>query len=426
MKHLLLTTIAAVVLVGCGPSVDIHEAAEAGNIEAVKQYLADGEDVNANDEFGFTPLLHAASSGHKEIVELLISNGANVNAKGDLGTTPLLWAAINGHKEVVELLIAKGADVMAKRAGRTPLHRAASNGHKEIVELLIANGADVNDIAGEGGWGTPLHRARTKEVAELLILRGANVNAKTTSGRTPGRTPLDVAAEWQASAGPQQGIIEIADLLRKHGGKMSDWFNADKSIHTAASGGNIEAVKQHLAAGADVNAKNDREWQSFGYQASGPDATPLHPAALYGHKEVVELLITAGADVNTKEKYEKTPLHHATRAGYYEIVKMLIAAGADVNVKNIAGKTPLDFDGNADLVDGEIADLLRKHGAKHGEKPAPALGDEYDLVEVEDTDGDGVDDYDESLLGSDGKPIGDKDDPKITPTSAQIKAGTPP
>ena len=167
-------------------------------------------------------------------------------------------------------------------------------------------------------------------------------------------------------------------------------------------------------------------WQSFGYQASGPDATPLHPAALYGHKEVVELLITAGADVNAKEKYEKTPLHHAAKAGYYEIVELLIAAGADVNVKNIAGKTPLDFDGNADLVDGEIADLLRKHGAKHGEKPAPALGDEYDLVEVEDTDGDGVDDYDESLLGSDGKPIGDKDDPNITPTSAQINAGTPP
>jgi len=227
MKHLLLTTIAAVLVVGCGPSMSIHEAAELGNIEAVKQYLADGEDVNANDEFGFTPLLHAASSGHKEIVELLISNGANVNAKGDLGTTPLLWAAINGHKQVVELLIAKGADVMAKRAGRTPLHWAASNGHKEVVELLIANGADVNDIAGEGGRGSPLHRARTKEVAELLILRGANVNAKTTSGRTPGRTPLDVAAEWQASAGPQQGIIEIADLLRKHGGKMSKELKAE-------------------------------------------------------------------------------------------------------------------------------------------------------------------------------------------------------
>jgi len=34
MKHLLLTTIAAVVLVGCGPSVDIWEAAKDGNIKA--------------------------------------------------------------------------------------------------------------------------------------------------------------------------------------------------------------------------------------------------------------------------------------------------------------------------------------------------------------------------------------------------------
>jgi len=34
MKHLLLTTIAAVLLVGCGPSVDIWEATKDGNIKA--------------------------------------------------------------------------------------------------------------------------------------------------------------------------------------------------------------------------------------------------------------------------------------------------------------------------------------------------------------------------------------------------------
>jgi len=49
-----------------------------------------------------------------------------------------------------------------------------------------------------------------------------------------------------------------------------------------------------------------------------------------------------------------------------------------------------------------------------------------DDVFVEDTDGDGVDDYDESLLGPDGDPIGDKDDPDVTPTEEQIEAGTPP
>ena len=42
---LLLTTIAAVVLVGCGPSVSIHDAAKDGNIEVVKQHLAAGADV---------------------------------------------------------------------------------------------------------------------------------------------------------------------------------------------------------------------------------------------------------------------------------------------------------------------------------------------------------------------------------------------
>ena len=47
MKHLLLTTIAAVLLVGCGLSVNIWTAAKEGNIEAVKQHLAAGADMNA-------------------------------------------------------------------------------------------------------------------------------------------------------------------------------------------------------------------------------------------------------------------------------------------------------------------------------------------------------------------------------------------
>ena len=58
MKHLLLTTIAAVVLVGCGESA-INKAVYDGNIDAVKQHLAAGADVNAKDEHGGTPLHRA-------------------------------------------------------------------------------------------------------------------------------------------------------------------------------------------------------------------------------------------------------------------------------------------------------------------------------------------------------------------------------
>jgi ankyrin repeat protein len=43
------------------------------------------------------------------------------------------------------------------------------------------------------------------------------------------------------------------------------------------------------------------------------------------------------------------------------VTELLIAKGADVNAMNDFGDTPLDeFD------EGEIADLLRKHGGKTG------------------------------------------------------------
>jgi len=119
MKHLLLTTIAAVVLVGCGesqppepptakaPAISIHEAAANGNIEAVKQHIAAGTDVNVKNEFGWTPLHYAALKGQKEIAELLIAKGADVNAVGDLGRTPL------------DLAYAETADLLRKHGGKT-------------------------------------------------------------------------------------------------------------------------------------------------------------------------------------------------------------------------------------------------------------------------------------------------------------------
>ena len=88
-KAILITIIATVMLVGCGPSVDIHQAAKDGNIEAVKQHLAASVDVNAKDRFNKTPLYRAASAGRSEIVRVLIANGAGVNVKDAKGETPL-------------------------------------------------------------------------------------------------------------------------------------------------------------------------------------------------------------------------------------------------------------------------------------------------------------------------------------------------
>ena len=154
MKNIIITTIAAVLVVGCATGkqktvqaldIDIWQAARKGNIVAVEYHLAAGVDVSAKDESGRTPIYAATVGGDKEVVKLLIAKGADVNAKAGISEkTPLHEAASSGHKEVVELLIANGADVNAKKKfGRTPLHGAATKG---IAELLIAKGADVD------GW----------------------------------------------------------------------------------------------------------------------------------------------------------------------------------------------------------------------------------------------------------------------------------
>jgi len=175
MKHLQITTIAAVLLVGCGeaqqsapapeakpvepvaeaakpeptgvkaPDNLIRKAVRDGNIEAVKQYLDAGTDVNAKDENGVTPLHQAAFYGQKEVVELLIAKGADVNAKEEDGWTPLHFAAMEGHTKVAELLITAGADVNAKFYDETPLDWAIKRKQTGTADLLRKHGGKTGE-----------------------------------------------------------------------------------------------------------------------------------------------------------------------------------------------------------------------------------------------------------------------------------------
>ena len=194
MKSFILMLVAAVLSVGCGPSVSFQEAAAVGNIEAVKQHLAAGTDVNLVSD-GFTPLHLAADNDQKETALLLIAKGADVNTRGESGWIPLHMAALRGHKEIVELLIEKGSDINIKGTGRmgvSALHVSAGRGHKEITKLLIAAGAYVN--AEDNNNKTPLSHAEG-------VLKNEPPEVKATKK-------------------------EIADILRKHGGKTSKELRA--------------------------------------------------------------------------------------------------------------------------------------------------------------------------------------------------------
>ena len=206
---LLLKAIVAVVLVGCGPSISIHKAAEEGNMEVVKQHLAAGADVNVKDDEVGTPL-HLAAVFSKEVTELLIANGADVNAKDKYGGTPLDYA----NNEVAKILINNGAMTSDElKVDERKLVAACRDGDIQKVKSYLAIGVDVNNIDEDGH--TPLHWNINNESIEVLIAKGANVNAISKHGLTP----LDMAIK--------RNHTETADLLRKHGGKTGEELKAE-------------------------------------------------------------------------------------------------------------------------------------------------------------------------------------------------------
>ena len=80
-----------------------------------------------------------------------------------------------------------------------------------------------------------------------------------------------------------------------------------------------------------------------------------------GFKDLVELLIATGADVNTKDNWDWSPLHSAVYQSK-DMVKLLIARGANVNARDGGSRTPLWYAEKEGYI--EIAELLKKHGAK--------------------------------------------------------------
>ncbi len=83
-------------------------AAEYGHTDAVTALLAHpGIEVNGQDKYGWTALMHAAQCGHTEAVTALLAHpGIEVNGQDKYGWTALMMAARHGHTDVVTALLA--------------------------------------------------------------------------------------------------------------------------------------------------------------------------------------------------------------------------------------------------------------------------------------------------------------------------------
>ena len=169
----------------------LQKAASQGDLKTLATLLANGTEVEAAPDNGFTALASAAASAQTEAVHLLIERGADVNARGGVGRHVLLLAAWveaeRGDRGVVHALLDAGADVnLTSSWGETALQGAASfpNG-LETVRLLLARGADVN-VANRYGWTAVMQAALLgqADVIHVLLAHRPDLTARNTDGET--------------------------------------------------------------------------------------------------------------------------------------------------------------------------------------------------------------------------------------------------
>jgi ankyrin repeat protein len=151
--------------------LELLVAAEEGHSQSVIEWLEHGADVNAKDDYGWTPLHWASTKGHVHVAKELLEHGADIEATNNDGSTPLHWACLMDHVAVGNELLSRGANIEAKSDdGGTPLHFACARGHLPVVKALLSGGANI--LAANDYGDLPIHKAvksRKSEVSKYLL-----------------------------------------------------------------------------------------------------------------------------------------------------------------------------------------------------------------------------------------------------------------
>lgn len=110
------------------PKIDIHTAVMTDNVEALKQHIAAGSNLNEKDPMGgSSPLISATLFGKTAMAKMLIDAGADLNLQNNDGSTALITAAFFCRPEIVTILLEKGADKTIKnRYGQTAYETVAA------------------------------------------------------------------------------------------------------------------------------------------------------------------------------------------------------------------------------------------------------------------------------------------------------------
>jgi hypothetical protein len=124
-----------------------------------------------------------------------------------------------------------------------------------------------------------------------------------------------------------------------------------------------------IDAGTDVGLPFAAKAPDLGAFEHDPDRVKRQSGVKWLHQAVrdhditkIQSMLSEKTDVNEKDWLGYAPLHWACYFGYADAAEFLLDSGANPNLVSDTGRTPLEIAKSMDY--GQIAGLLRKHGAK--------------------------------------------------------------
>ena len=299
-----------------------------------------------------SPVADAAQQGDIEAVRTLLQQGEDPNAAQADGLTALHWAALNDELGIAEIVLYAGATVgpVTRVGGYTPLHLASRSGHGAVVRALLEAGADANAYTTTGV--SSLHFAAQADAAEAiraLVEHRADVNARDAFSS---RTPLMFASYRGALEATRALVDADADLSATTAVKDYVEIAAEATtererrarVRKAAEDPDPDAEPERARAGRQPCLASDlpkilSSTEQIGQQGG---FSALHFAAREGHTEAARLLVEAGADVDQVTGGDQSSaLLVAVINGNYDLARELLEAKADPNLLSDDGAGPL-------------------------------------------------------------------------------------
>nr|QHX41565.1 transient receptor potential cation channel subfamily A member 1-like [Octopus vulgaris] len=311
----------------------LHLAAEKGHEDILLFSLANGAEIDAEDNKGCTPLHVAIMNQFPKCVNILLKYGCNPHIYNLQEQNAIQLACELDFDDVLLVLLKyKSIDVNAwNKDGNTPLHCTASKDSYKCAKILLENGSLLCQTCEIGFY--PIHTAALSGSAKTLNVffefvsdQGKDLSRALSYVDKDNNVPLHSAV--------RSGSLEVVRVCLEAGSridlKQDDLYNP---LHLASAQGNLDMVSL-------MSELQEESFMKALRQKDILEMTPLHRATLFNHGHIIEFLISKGADLEIGDIYQRTPLLLAASKGSHEAGNLLCRAGAnplakDVNSRNV-------------------------------------------------------------------------------------------